>query len=257
MPKTPVIWTSNHSFKDYTLASTIAVQRNAYIIFGSLPQFFDTMDGVTAWLNGVIMTNRKVKESRHSSLEKSIKASKMGKDLFIFSEGVWNKSPNELMIDLWPGIYRIAKETHSPIIPVVHYLRDKTGTNKNNLIHTVVDDPFLVDNLSEKEALTTIRDRLCTWYYLMMEKYGQSTREEELYGYNSSAEAWENHLEKRVASTSRYDREIELNANYKPKDKIDPIEVWSAVANSINDPNKEYAQKLIKELKRNNFQGRF
>lgn len=91
----------------------------------------------------------------------------------------------------------------------------------------------------------------------MMEKYGQSTREEELYGYNSSAEAWENHLEKRVASTSRYDREIELNANYKPKDKIDPIEVWSAVANSINDPNKEYAQKLIKELKRNNFQGRF
>ena len=51
LPDKPVIWVANHAFKDDTLASILAIKRNAYILFGSLPQFYNTFDGITAWLN--------------------------------------------------------------------------------------------------------------------------------------------------------------------------------------------------------------
>lgn len=57
LPNTPVIWASNHAFKDDGLASVLAIQRHAYILFGSLPQFFNTIDGVAAWLNGGVLIN--------------------------------------------------------------------------------------------------------------------------------------------------------------------------------------------------------
>lgn len=38
LPDEPVIWTSNHAFKDDTLATILAAKRHAYILFGSLPE---------------------------------------------------------------------------------------------------------------------------------------------------------------------------------------------------------------------------
>lgn len=111
LPDKPVIWASNHVFKDDTLATILAAKRHAYILFGSLPQFFNTLDGITAFLNGVIMTNRKVSASKKTSIAKAIRVFGYGADLMVFPEGVWNKSPNRLLLDLWPGIYRIACET--------------------------------------------------------------------------------------------------------------------------------------------------
>lgn len=189
LPSEPVIWASNHAFKDDTLATILAAKRHAYILFGSLPQFFNTLDGITAFLNGVIMTNRKVSASKRTSTEKAVRAVSYGADLMVFPEGVWNKTPNRLLLDLWPGIYRIACETGAKVVPVVHYMRDCTGREKNNPIHTVIDDPIRIDDLSEQAALRYVRDVLATWFYLMMEVYGKSTREEEVKGVTSTA-AW-------------------------------------------------------------------
>lgn len=73
LPSEPVIWASNHGFKDDGLASILAAKRNAFILFGSLPQFYNTLDGITAFLNGVIMFNRKVAASRKSAIAKAVK----------------------------------------------------------------------------------------------------------------------------------------------------------------------------------------
>ena len=282
LPKEPVIWAANHAFKDDTLASVIAMYRDAYIVFGSLPQFYNTFDGITAWINGVAITNRKVKASKKASIDKCIKLANNGADLFIFPEGVWNKSPNELMLHLWPGIYRIAKETGMKVVPIAHYMRDCSDIkNINNPIHTVIDEPIKIDDLSEKAALEYIRDVICTWYYLMMEKYGQSTRDEELKGFSSSHEAWEYHLKERRSTVDYYDESIELNADYRPKEIIRPEDVWAPIAELkqhelspvemaksiyINkkafdkgycDTEKEYAKKLIHQLKLEDYQRRF
>ena len=49
LPDKPVIWTSNHAFKDDILASILTINRHVYLLLGSVPQFYNTFDGVTAW----------------------------------------------------------------------------------------------------------------------------------------------------------------------------------------------------------------
>lgn len=263
LPNEPVIWVANHAFKDDVLATVLAAKRHSYILFGSLPQFFNTFDGITSWVNGVVMSNRKVKSSKRASVEKSVEVIKMGADLIVFPEGVWNKSPNEPTIDLWPGIYQIAKATNAKIIPVAHYMRDMTNSETNNPIHTVIDNPISVCDLTEEEAIQKIRDVLSSWVWLMEEAYGEkTTREELLQEYKDANEYWEQHLINRVKTADRYDSEIEYAAHYKRKDKILPDDVWNEIAsiNKINEKNAyyvAYANNLMKQEKEKNYQKRF
>ncbi len=262
LPDKPVIWAPNHYFKDDTLATITAIKRHAYILFGSLPQFYNTFDGVTAWLNGVIITNRKAKESKKTSIQKAVKAMEYGADLMVFPEGVWNKTPDQLLLHFWPGIYRIAKETGALVVPMAHYTEDPTNRQTNNCIHTVVDDPVRIDDLSEKAALAYLREIIGTWYYLMMERYGNSTRTQALDGFDSPINAWEFQLQGRLDTVDRYDREIELCADFRPKDIVLPETVFEAVANITNiTPNTArhvaYANQLISLRKKTDYQRRF
>lgn len=262
LPDRPVIWAPNHAFKDDPLASVLAAQRHAYMLFGSLPQIFNTVDGLTAWLNGIIAINRKSEASRRTSVEKGCRALNCGVDLILYLEGILNKTANELILHLWPGIYRIACETGAPIVPIVHYLRDMTNTEPDNPIHTVVDDPIQIDQLSEKAALEYLRDVMATWFYLMMERYGKTTRAELLRGANSPQAAWEKNLRGRLGLIDRYDKEIELSADYRPKDIIRPETVWAGVASidhitPQNAAHVAYAVNLVEELRRQDYQRRF
>lgn len=262
LPDKPVIWAPNHYFKDDILASVLTLYRHSYILFGSLPQFYNTFDGVTAWLNGVIMTNRKVSKSKSTSIPKAVRAMGYGADLLIFSEGVWNKTPDRLLLNLWPGVYRIAKETGALVVPMAHYIEDPTSQQKNNLIHTVIDDPIRIDDLSEKAGLEYLREVIATWYYLMMERYGKSSREQELLGFNNSHTAWEDNLRRRLDTVDKYDTEIEYCADFRPKDVILPELAFEAIANieNITPQNAShiaYADQLIKLRKMIDYQRRF
>ena len=180
LPKEPVIWTLNHHFKDDALASVLACQRPIYILFGSLPQFYNTFDGILAYLVGSIIINRKVKSSKVASMDKMKYALNLGSDLMVAPEGVWEKSSNEYLLKLWPGIYRIAMETGVNLVPVIHYIYDHTQKidKKENPIHTVVDEPvnLATSGLSEKAALDYYRDIMAQWYILMQKKYGYAKK---------------------------------------------------------------------------------
>ena len=96
----------------------------------------------------------------------------------------------------------------------------------------------------------------------MMEKYGQSTRNEELANFSNVNEAWETQLRDRVATTDRYDTEIEYCADYRPKDIVRAETVWKDLANvkNINIHNVEsiiHAQQIVSEEKENDYQRRF
>lgn len=295
LPDKPVIWAPNHAFTDDILASVLATQRHSYLLLASLPQAYNTFDGITAWLNGAVVANRKVKSSKNSVIPKCVKAMKYGADITYFAEGVWCKEPDSLLLDFWPGIYRLAKETGAYIVPMVHYLRDchipgstKKSSYKNedtmsrylretstynfeNVIHTVVDDPIRIDDLSERAGLEYLREVMGTWYYLMMESYGRSTRAEELRGFKTSERAWSYQLQQRVEGPlgpDRYDKEIELCADYRPKtdwpsDKkiVLPEEAFGPIAKlnmtAENESHVNYARQLVKTRQMENFQRRF
>lgn len=260
LPDEPVIWAANHGFKDDGLATILAVQRHAYLLFGALPQFYNTLDGLTSYLNGLVMFNRKVPASRKSSIPKAVRAMKLGADLVVFPEGIWNKTPNALMLDLWPGVYRIACETGAKVVPVIHYARDLSKLGRDEPIHTVVDDPIRLDDLGERAALRYLRDVLATWTYLMMERYGTDDRETMLGG-KTAAEVWEDHLARRVSVVDRYDEEIERSADLRRRDIVRPEDVWGVVAaiQNITPDNVKsvvYARELLTRLEREDFQRR-
>ena len=263
LPEEPVIWMANHAFKDDVVATICAAKRHGYLLLGSVPQFYNTFDGIAAFVNGVVMANRKVKASKKASLEKSVRVMEYGADLIMFPEGVWNKSPNQLTLPLWRGAYEIAKQTGAKIVPIVHYIKDPTLTTpkEDNPFHTVVDNPIDVSEMSEKEALEAISEKFSTWHFLMMEKYGQTTREEALAGYESSQEAWDEQLRLRSKTADKYDFEMETKADYRPKEIVLPEDVFSSIADleltRENAVEVLAARKIVRERKDNDFQRRF
>lgn len=261
LPEESVIWCPNHSFMEDALASVL-VCRHSYILFGSLPDYYNTFDGITAFINGVVMCNRKVPASRHASMQHAKRLLRMGTDLILYPEGVWNKTPEKLILDLWPGIYRIASEMGKKIIPVIHYLRDPHKKYKENVIHTVVADPISVEGLNEKEALELLRDTMATWHFLLMERYGRASREEALEGHHSADEAWDSYISMHTGCVEYYDREIELKGDYRPKTVVRPADVWSPIAeirdvNAKNIRHIRYAQELVRRERYRDFQRRY
>ena len=208
------------------------------------------------------MVNRNKPSSKKASYEKCKKAIDLGADLIIFPEGVWNKSPNKLVQNLWPGVYRIAREKNIKIVPVIHYKRDLHSLDKNDTIYTVIDEAIDVSNLSEEEALTKLRDTYATWVYLMMEKYGKSTREEEVKVFDNSLLAWDSYLKKRIDTADRYHFDIETRSQYFDKKQDEQIKIWEDISNIENITPRnvkmvEQAKEDVKVLKKCDFQRRF
>lgn len=272
LPEHSVIWTPNHGFKDDPLATALAIYRNAYYLFASLPQFYNSLDGVLAASYGVVMMNRKVHKSRENVIPRCVSVLNHGKDMIIYPEGGLNKNMSTLVQHLWPGIYRIHCETGSPIVPVVHYLGDygkknlknKLFPTENDIIHTVIDDPVMLMDLPEQAALDYLRDILATWFYLMMEKYGTSTRENILKGESDINVAWEKELLKLKSTMAFYDSEIETNCAYQPHDIVLPEEVYSIIEDlsgldQNGNINKDaishmaYAHKLVRSRQKEDF----
>lgn len=261
IPQEPVIWCPNHSFKD-DVAASIGTARHAYVLFGSFPMFFNTFDGVGAYINGVSMCNRKSRASKLAAQETAKRLLNMGMDMLVFPEGVWNKTPDKLMLPFWPGAYRLAKETGCKIVPVIHYLADPHEKYDGNVIHTIIADPISMEGLDEQEGQTLLRDTMATWYFYLMEKYGQTTRAELLEGFETADDAWESYMEMHTSCVKYYDREIELCADYRPKQIIRPEDVWQSVANiqnihAGNANHVQYARELVEREKRRDFQRRF
>ena len=277
LPDSPVIWTSNHGFKDDAMASLLASHRHSYLVFGALPYFFNTL-AFTTWLTGVILCNRKLPSSRESLIPKANKVMNLGADILIFSEAAHNRTLNQILLELWPGIIRLAKENNSKIVPIVHYFKDPTYKMTNNIIHTVVDDPIDLNGMSEQAALTYLRDIMASWYQLMNEKYGKMSREELLKWYEyqalsynitpeeltakplTTSEAFLIYLNDLKKLSGRDDSEIEKIADFRDKNIIRPEEAYSSIAKIKSNPQNVFnvieAANLVRTRKNEDFQRR-
>ena len=258
--KKPKVFIANHSFKDDILGSVTATDTQSYVMFASLPVFFNSINGLLLQKNGVVLANRKIKNSKATMVDKSVEVIKNGASLVVFPEGVWNKSPNELMLDLWSGCYRIAKEANVQIVPIVHYISDPTYTSskKGNELHTLIDKPIDISKFSEQEALDELKEKMDTWQYLMMEKYGQITRSELLGEYQTAHDYWVDVMAKKRKTAGWYDKEAETTSDYRSRDKVKPLDVYRTFENvKITKDNAcsviDIKRKLL-ELKKEDYQ---
>lgn len=212
-----IIFTPTHGFREDVPFSQKIVGRQTYILCGSLPEFYESMDGWAIWLSGVIIVDRNDKASRTAAQKKMEYAMELGSDIIMYPEGVWNTSENLLIGKLFPGVYNLAQATGALIMPIALVRTDK-------FVYAMLGDAFDICEYERKEGLTVLRDRMATMKYELMEKYTVGKRSD----YDDTQQYWEKYQDDLVAEIDyRYDFETERKSLYIDKDITEPKEAFA------------------------------
>ena len=116
-------------------------------------------------LNGVIPLETKNKQERKIAYNRAIELLNNGSNLLIYPEGAWNVTPNEMVMKIFTGTVRMAKETGVDIIPIAVEQYD-------NVFYFNVGKNYSIDkntNLSLTELNEDLRDKLATLKWEIME----------------------------------------------------------------------------------------
>lgn len=121
----PVIFALSHGFRDDIALGLKTIGKHAYLAYASLPDFYYSIDGLALWANGVYIIDRKDKKSKQALIPKIVKAHELGQRYHaICVEGVWNKDPNKIVLDLWKGFYVAARKINALVMPVAMINKD-------------------------------------------------------------------------------------------------------------------------------------
>lgn len=207
----PVIFSATHGFRDDILFTVRAIKAHGYVLFGNLHQFFRSYEGIAIWLNGVVLVDRTDKRSRQASKEKMKWVLRSGGNLIFYPEGTWNKSENLLVLQLFGGIYDIAKETGAVVVPVATHLEGK-------YVYASVGEALDIAAFEKADGLTVLRDEMATLKWELMERYSNVTRKE-LLKEKTPEEYWHDYIEHLISEVEFYDRDVEDNAHFRSKEQ--------------------------------------
>ncbi|MDD2409482.1 MAG: lysophospholipid acyltransferase family protein [Bacilli bacterium] len=239
----PIIYTPTHGFKDDLLNTMIIINDHAYTLFGSLDQFYKTIDGSLAHLFGVVIVDRDDPKSRAASLPKMERAMNFGTNGLIFPEGAWNLSDNELVLKLYPGFYKLAKATNAKIVPVATHTVGKK-------CYGIQDESIDILQYNEQEARIVLRDKLATLKRELIEKYSDYSNlpHKELEKEKVLKEQWEDYKVYLKSQPKYYIEEKEKNYPYVDKNIVTEEEVFSILDNvDITKRNAHILSKIYKK----------
>ena len=232
LPAGPKIFAVTHTYSREDIAWGISLAgEQSYLLTNAYQELFYTSDGLALWASGIILVDRYDKENRQASLKKAERVISLGGNVMVFPEAVWNMSPNLLVRKLFPGVYRMAAMTKVPVIPISTMLYgDKFYVSRGK--------PLFLYKYDQNEGLSILRDAFASLKWEIMEKYGNTSREELLRGRAPSA-YWNDHLEEYIARQKIYEREEESHAHYVDKSITEPSEAFAFLDTLI--PSRENA----------------
>lgn len=228
LPKQPVIFAATHGFREDVEHTILMAGRQAYMLNGSLLQVFNSFDGITAWIAGMVIMDRADKESRASAVDKLVRVLELGTSVIMYPEGTWNKSPNELVSGLFPGIYDVAQKSGALVVPIATYRNGKKA-------YGITEEAFDICQCGREDGIQILRDKMATMQYELMEKYGTCSRDEFPYG-EKADKYWNAFINGLMAEAEFYDYELERNTKYRPKGVTSPKDAFAFMEGLV--PNK-------------------
>lgn len=158
------------------------IDRNAYLILGSVENLNYNPEVYLSWLNGMIVFNVLDMKERRELIPKMERVLHT-QSILIFPEGLHNYDLNKLIKPLYDGPVNLALKTGKKIVPVV-LVKDY----ENNVAYLDVGNPIDVKSLdlniqdyypgkeeSEKYRIKSmssyVRDKMATAVYHMMERH--------------------------------------------------------------------------------------
>ena len=158
------------------------IDRNAYLILGSVENLNYNPEVYLSWLNGMIVFNV-LDQNERSSLPAKMERVLQTQSILIFPEGSHNYDLNKLIKPLYDGPVNLALKTGKKIVPIV-LVKDY----ENKVAYLDVGNPIDVKNLNlniqdyypgkeenEKYRIKSmssyVRDQMATAVWHMMERH--------------------------------------------------------------------------------------
>lgn len=184
----PYIFVCNHTCPEDIETVLNILDRNAYLILGSIETLKHNPEMYLSWLNGMLPFDI-LNPNERKGLMPKMKRVLQTNSILIFPEGSHNYSPNKLINNLYDGPVNLSLQTGRKIV-IVTLLKD----NENDVAYIDVSNPIdltkipieiPVSSKSESEkryvkALSLyIRDKMATAvYYMIMRHFKPVTRKQ-------------------------------------------------------------------------------
>ena len=153
----------------------------------------------------------------------------------MYPEGTWNKSPNDLISGLFPGIYEVAQLSGAMVAPIATYRNGKKSFG-------ILEEAFDICQFSREEGIQILRDKMATMQYELMEKCGIHNRNE--FPYEQEGEQyWKDFIDGLMAEVQFYDYDVELHTKYHPQDVIAPKEAFAFMERLVVNRNNAFLFK--------------
>lgn len=148
------------------------INKPAYLMLGDPGILYKMPIYQALKLNGVIPLETKDRVDRKIAYNRSVELLNKKGNLLIYPEGAWNVSPNAIVMKLYKGTVRLAKETGAEIIPIA---MEQYG----NKFYFNIGENYTISNnnkYSEQELTDNLRDKLATLKWKIIETQPKLTR---------------------------------------------------------------------------------
>lgn len=148
------------------------INKPAYLMLGDPGILYKMPIYQALKLNGVIPLETKDRVDRKIAYNRSVELLNKKGNLLIYPEGAWNVSPNAIVMKLYKGTVRLAKETGAEIIPIAMEQYD-------NKFYFNIGENYTISNnnkYSEQELTDNLRDKLATLKWKIIETQPKLTR---------------------------------------------------------------------------------
>lgn len=267
-PGEPYIFVCNHTCQEDIETVLNILDRNAYLVLGSIETIKYNPEAYLLWLNGMIPFDIMDDSQRHLLMEKMERVIKTN-SILIFPEGSHNYSPNKLINKLFDGPVNLSLKTGRKIVPIT-LLRDQ----KNVVSYIDVGNPINLEDFgikredfqgvnAEKNYVNTLtaclRDKMATAVYHMLPRHFDVIKRQE---YDDLEEKLRQEKVEHAFKTLKWKHDV-FDAEYlvkKSKEDREYEDVVSTLANLRYSPdvlkktlldNRDYVL-LDQDLKRKN-----
>lgn len=249
-PDEPYIFVCNHTCPEDIETVLNILDRNAYLVLGSVETLKYNPEAYLSWINGMIPFDILNKEQRNNLIFKMERVVKTN-SILIFPEGSHNYSPNNLVNKLFDGPVNLSLKTGRKIV-VVTLIKDQ----KNNVSYIDVSNPvdlnklgiekgkkYGTDEENEKyyvNSLTAcIRDKMATAVYYMILRHMDSIK---ISNYTNVEESLRNEKIEDAFKKLKWKHDV-FEAEYLVKKSKEERE-YEEVINAIS--NLRYTQETLK-----------
>ena len=211
------------------------IKEPAYLMLGDPGILYKKLIYKGLEMNGVISLETTDKEDRKIAYARAIELLDKGGNLLIYPEGAWNVSPNLVVMKIFTGTVRMAKETGAEIVPIAveQYGRDfffNIGSN-----YTIP-----ASSKDDKELTADLRDKLATLKWKIMEQQPTLLRKDIT---PNQLEEFQSEIVGRCNYGYGFSLQDALNESYHDKTISTYVDVFSFLENMEITPQNAFLAK--------------